>query len=65
MAKITKDKGLKLANFQPKFIIDQVLAACRFMDVKPHFEPRFVDYSINNLKVNRSDAAEAAQAHKG
>jgi len=51
--KITKDKGLDLAAFQPKFIVDQVVATCRFMGQAPHFEPRFVDYAINNLKVRR------------
>ena len=61
---ITKGKGLKLANFQPKFIIDQILAACRFMGMKAHFEPRFVKYSIDNLKVNRSDSPGPTQAHK-
>ncbi len=64
VTKITQGKGLKLANFQPKFIIEQVLAACRFMDMKPHFEPRFVEYSINNLKVNRSDDPGPTQAQK-
>jgi len=61
---ITKGKSMKLANYQPKFIVDQVLAACRFMGMKSHFEPRFVEYSINNLKVNRSDNPEPTQAHR-
>jgi hypothetical protein len=61
---ITKGKGMKLANYQPKFIVDQVLAACRFMGMKSHFEPRFVEYSINNLKVNRSDEPAATHAQR-
>ena len=51
--KITKEKGLELAAFQPKFITDQVLATCRFMGLPPHFEPRFIDYAIDNLRVQR------------
>jgi hypothetical protein len=52
--KITKEKELDFAAFQPKFIVDQVVATCRFMGEKPHFEPRFIDYAIDNLRVKRS-----------
>jgi len=34
------------------------------MGMKAHFEPRFVEYSINNLKVNRSDTPGPELAHK-
>jgi hypothetical protein len=49
--KITEEKGLELAAFQPKFIADQILATCRFMGQPRHFEPRFIDYAIDNLRV--------------
>ena len=58
--KIKVDKGLELAAFQPKFIVDQVVATCRFMGQTPHFEPRYVDYAIDNLRVRRSTASKAA-----
>jgi hypothetical protein len=51
--KITQEKNLELAAYQPRFIVDQVVATCRFMGQKPHFEPRFIDYAVNNLKVRR------------
>jgi hypothetical protein len=51
--KITKGKGLELAAYQPRFIIDQVVATCRFVGQPPHFEPRFVDYALDNLRVHR------------
>jgi hypothetical protein len=51
--KITKEKGLELAAYQPRFIVDQVAATCRFMNQPPHFEPRYIEYAINNLKVRR------------
>jgi len=54
--KLKKEKGMDLAAFQPKFIVDQVVATCRFMKDAPHFEPRFVDYALNNLRVNRNKA---------
>lgn len=51
---ITVEKGLELAAFQPRFIIDQVVATCRFMGEPLHFAPRFIDYAINNLRVRRN-----------
>jgi hypothetical protein len=52
--KIKHEKGLELAAYQPKFIVDQVVATCRFMGQAPHFEPRFIDYALNNLRVRRN-----------
>lgn len=54
--KIRKDKELEFAAFQPQFIVDQVVAACRFLGQPPHFEARFIDYAIDNLRVKRPDA---------
>ena len=51
--KLTREKGLQLAAYQPRFIIDQVVATCKFMGQQPHFEPRFIDYALNNLRVHR------------
>src|SRR5215472_16174779 len=46
--KITVEKNLELAAFQPKFITDQVIATCRFLDLPLHFESRFIEYAIDN-----------------
>ena len=51
--KVTVEKELELAAYQPKFIVDQVVATCRFMGEPAHFEPRFVNYAINNLRTKR------------
>ncbi|MGH9586694.1 MAG: hypothetical protein ACRD3F_07050 [Acidobacteriaceae bacterium] len=56
--KITVEKGLELAAYHPRFITDQVLATCRFTGQDPHFEPRFIDYAIDNLRVRRKQAAK-------
>ena len=56
VTKLKTGKGMNLAAFQPKFIVDQVVATCRFMGQSPHFEPRFIDYALNNLRVHRSAA---------
>lgn len=60
--KVTHEKGLDLAAFQPKFIIDQVVATCRFMGEPAHFEPRFIDYAMDNLRVRRDGDAKPPQS---
>jgi hypothetical protein len=60
--KIKKEKGLDFAAYQPKFIVDQVVATCRFMGQASHFEPRFIDYALNNLKVRRNSPPAPAGA---
>ena len=52
--KVRDEKQLDLAAYHPRFIVDQVIATCRFMGVQPHFEPRFIEYAVNNLKVRRN-----------
>lgn len=51
-SRITEVKKLALASYMPKFIVDQVVAMCRFLGQPPHFEPRYIDYAIDNLRVN-------------
>jgi hypothetical protein len=60
--KVTQEKRLDLAAFQPKFIIDQVVATCRFMGEPAHFEPRFIDYAMDNLRVRREGDTKSPQA---
>ena len=63
--KVVKEKNLDLAAFQPRFIVDQVVAACRFIGQHPHFEPRFIDYALNNLKVHRTSPPTPTAAVTG
>jgi hypothetical protein len=58
--KITIEKELELANYHPRFIVDQIVATCRFMGEAVHFEPRFIDYAIDNLRVKRHASAKPA-----
>ena len=44
-----------LAYFQPKFIIEQVLASCKFEGTKPQFTNDNVDDALTNLFVKKSD----------
>jgi hypothetical protein len=50
---VTIEKGLELAAYQPKFIMDQVVATCRFMEQPPRLEKRYIDFALDNLRVKR------------
>jgi hypothetical protein len=56
--KLRDEKELDFAAYQPKFIIDQIVATCRFMGQPSHFEPRYIDYALDNLRVKRSTSAK-------
>ncbi len=51
--KIQEVKQLDLACFQPKFLLEQVAASCKFMQQPAFLEPRFLNYAIDNLRVKR------------
>ena len=44
-----------LAYFQPKFIVEQVLASCKFEGTKPHFSNDNVLDALANLFVKKAD----------
>jgi hypothetical protein len=44
-----------LAYFQPKFIIEQVLASCKFEGIPPQFTPDNIDDALANLFVKSTE----------
>jgi hypothetical protein len=44
-----------LADFQPKFIVEQVLASCKFEGMKPTFTKENIDDALAKLFVKKSD----------
>ncbi len=52
--RVSVEEGIELAVYQPKFIVDQMVAMCRFWNKPTHFEPRFIGYAIENLRVRTS-----------
>jgi hypothetical protein len=40
-----------LAYFQPKFIVEQVMASCKFEGIKPQFTPENTDDALSNLFI--------------
>jgi len=49
VAELTGRRGLALAGFQPGFLIDQVMAACRFQGIPPRLDPPLLLAAIDNL----------------
>ena len=60
--KLKNEKKLDFAAYQPRFIVDQVVATCRFMGQPVHFEPRYLDYALDNLRVKRSTSTAKTSA---
>ena len=56
--KVRDEKGMELAAYQPRFIVEQIVATCRFMEERPQIKPRYIDYAVNNLRVHRHDASK-------
>ena len=56
---IKEEKGLDLAGFHASFIIEQVVATCRFLGKIPELRSPYIDYAINNLRVRRNPELEA------
>ena len=50
-----KNSNAPLAYFQPKFIVEQVLASCKFEGTKPQFTTENIDDALANLFVKKSD----------
>ncbi|MBV9243676.1 MAG: AAA family ATPase [Methylobacteriaceae bacterium] len=58
-----------LASYQPKFIVDQVLATCKFEGIPAQFKPEFLVTALGNLHTKdtpgfgvRSGSAQVAAA---
>jgi len=51
--KVTQEKGLELAAYHARFIIDQVVAIARFMDEPPRLDAASIDYALRNLKIRK------------
>ncbi len=51
VTELTLHRGMMLANYQPGFLVDQIIAFCRFLRCPPHFDREMLDYAIGNLYV--------------
>lgn len=64
---LTVENNYALAYYQPKFICDQVVAACKYEGVPPRFSPELVVEALSNLYVQIANklAAKAEAAQHG
>jgi len=58
---VREEMGLDFAAYQPRFIVDQVVATCRFLGQVPELKSPYIDYAINNLGVKRVAKGKAGQ----
>lgn len=49
IAELRERNDFPLASYQPKFVIDQVRAACKFRGIPPQFRSEFVARALRNL----------------
>jgi len=54
IADLTERRKFPLASYQPKFIVDQVKAACRFEGVETQLRPEFITMALSNLYTKDS-----------
>lgn len=47
------EAGAPLAYFQPKFIVEQVLASCKFEGIKPQFTKDNISDALDNLFIKK------------
>jgi predicted ATPase with chaperone activity len=50
-----RESEAPLAYFQPKFIIEQVLASCKFEGIRPQFNRENVEDALCNLFIKKAD----------
>jgi hypothetical protein len=48
---------IPLAAYQPRFIVDQVIAACKFEGIPAQYRPEFVDMALANLQPREARPA--------
>ena len=54
IAELCERNDLPLASYQPKFLIDQLRAACKFRGVPPQFRPELLQRALKNLYTKDS-----------
>jgi len=51
---LTVTRSVELANYHPGFLVDQIMAFCRFLRIPPTLDQKMVDFAIGNLCVKES-----------
>lgn len=56
IAALQQLQDMPLAGYQPKFILDQVLSACKFENIPPRLRPDLIAMALGNLSTEQSGA---------
>jgi predicted ATPase with chaperone activity len=56
IAALQQQQDMPLAGYQPKFILDQVLSACKFENIPPRLRPDLIAMALGNLSTEQSGA---------
>jgi hypothetical protein len=56
-------RGVPLASYQPKFIVNQVIASCKFDGVPPEFTPQRIGDALSNLYIDENTGSVARHGH--
>jgi hypothetical protein len=59
--KLSVENDFALASYQPKFLVDQVRAACKFEGIGPQFRLDLLEMALGNLFTNDSPGFKAAE----
>jgi hypothetical protein len=59
---LTVVRETPLAAYQPKFLVDQMVAGCRFREIPPTFQRNFLDFALRNLSVAKPRAEQGTHA---
>ena len=60
LRELVERRGIKIAVYQPDFIVQQVILNCEFEGTEPHFEERLIEAAVGNIQVRRYQPAKAA-----
>ena len=52
---LKENLGVALAYFQPGFIVEQVLSACKYRGIAPTFDKALTEDALRNLHIKRAD----------
>ncbi len=59
MDELEHTHGQALSFYQPKFVVDQVVAACKYLDVPVAFSAELVDDALSNLSARNEEHCPA------
>lgn len=54
IAALQQLQDMPLAGYQPKFILDQVLSACKFENIPPRLRPDIIAMALGNLSTEQA-----------